>query len=141
MGLTSWAGGALKKSDVGVAKNYIAADEIEALNRIVNAYLEFAELQARGRKPMHMADWISKLDDFLRLADRDILKNAGFPRSAAGRVGAAFNHPRGPARVALVSPPGLAAIGPWEGIALEELDRILREGREAGGSAPAPEMP
>ena len=77
MGLTSWAGGALKKSDVGVAKNYLASDEIEALNRIVNAYLEFAELQALGRKPMHMADWISKLDDFLRLADREILKNAG----------------------------------------------------------------
>jgi len=77
MGLTSWAGGTPKKSDAVVAKNYLAADEIEALNRIVNSYLEFAELQALGRKPMHMAGWIAKLDDFLRLADREILKHAG----------------------------------------------------------------
>ena len=50
---------------------------LEALNRIVNAYVEFAELQATGSKPMYMADWIRKLDDFLRLSDRDILTHAG----------------------------------------------------------------
>jgi len=77
MGLTSWAGDAPRKTDVSIAKNYLAADEIEALNRIVNAYLEFAELQAFNRRPMHMADWISKLDDFLRLSDREILTHAG----------------------------------------------------------------
>lgn len=54
MGLTSWAGGKVRKADVGVAKNHLQANEIEALNRIVNAYLEFAELQAMNRKPMHM---------------------------------------------------------------------------------------
>jgi hypothetical protein len=81
MGLTSWAGQANgsppRKGDAVIARNYLAADEIEALNRIVTAYLEFAELQAMGRKPMHMADWISKLDDFLRLGDRDVLTHAG----------------------------------------------------------------
>lgn len=81
MGLTSWAnqskGGPPRKSDVAVAKNYLGEDEIQALNRIVTAYLEFAELQAMSRKPMTMKDWITKLDDFLRLGDRDILTHAG----------------------------------------------------------------
>jgi hypothetical protein len=77
MGLTTWSGDHVRKSDVTIAKNYLSAEEIEALNRIVTAYLEFAELQAINRKPMHMADWIRKLDDFLRLAERDILSHAG----------------------------------------------------------------
>ncbi len=77
MGLTTWAGDKPRKSDVSVAKNYLAAEEIDALNRIVTAYLEFAELQAMSRRAMHMADWIAKLDDFLRLSDRQILTHAG----------------------------------------------------------------
>jgi hypothetical protein len=80
MGLTSWKNapiGSVRKGDVSVAKNYLTHDEIDALNRIVSAYLEFAELQARGRRPMHMADWITKLDDFLKLSERDILTHAG----------------------------------------------------------------
>ena len=77
MGLTTWAGDAPSKADVAVAKNYLADGELEALNRIVNAYLEFAELQAMNRKPMYMADWIGKLDDFLRLSEREILRHAG----------------------------------------------------------------
>jgi len=77
MGLTSWSGERPRKADTVVAKNYLNHGELEALNRIVNAYLEFAELQALDRKPMHMADWIGKLDDFLRLSDREILTHAG----------------------------------------------------------------
>ena len=77
MGLTGWEGSRPRKSDVGVAKNYLQGEELEALNRIVTAYLEFAELQARNRKPMYMKDWIAKLDDFLRLSERDILTHAG----------------------------------------------------------------
>ncbi len=77
LGLTTWAGSAPRKADVAVAKNYLDADEMETLNRIVTAYLEFAELQALNRKPMYMADWIAKLDDFLRLSDREILQHAG----------------------------------------------------------------
>lgn len=77
MGLTSWAGSVPRKRDIDIAKNYLSADELEALNRIVTAYLEFAELQARGRRPMRMTDWITKLDEYLRLADRAVLDHAG----------------------------------------------------------------
>jgi hypothetical protein len=80
MGLTSWKnapGGPVRKSDAVVAKNYLQRDEIEALNLIVSAYLDFAEMQARSRRPMHMADWIAKLDDFLRLSEHEVLENAG----------------------------------------------------------------
>jgi hypothetical protein len=77
MGLTSWTGPSPRKGDVVVAKNYLSADELEALNRIVTAYLEFAELQAMNRKVMYMADWIARLDDFLKLGDRDLLPHAG----------------------------------------------------------------
>lgn len=81
MGLTAWAnqakGGPPRKTDAVIAKNYLQADELEALNRIVTAYLEFAELQAMNRKPMSMKDWIAKLDDFLKLGDRDVLTHAG----------------------------------------------------------------
>lgn len=77
MGLTTWAGDHPRKTDVGVAKNYLTVEELETLNRIVTAYLEFAELQAINRKPMYMTDWIAKLDDFLRLSDREILTHTG----------------------------------------------------------------
>lgn len=77
MGLTSWTGAKPRKSDVAIAKNYLQAPELDALNRIVTVYLEFAELQAKGRRPMYMRDWIAKLDDFLRLSDREILNHAG----------------------------------------------------------------
>lgn len=77
MGLTSWSGDVLRKADAMIAKNYLNEEEIEALNRIVTAYLEFAELQALNRRPMYMADWITKLDDFLRLSGRDLLQHAG----------------------------------------------------------------
>jgi len=77
MGLTSWAGPVPRSQDAAIAKNYLSPEELEGLNRIVNAYLEFAELQAMSRKPMSMARWIEKLDDFLRLSERDVLTHAG----------------------------------------------------------------
>ncbi len=77
MGLTSWLGPVPRKADAVVAKNYLGADELDALNKIVNAHLEFAEVQALNRRPMYMADWVAKLDDFLRLAERDVLTHAG----------------------------------------------------------------
>ena len=81
MGLTNWAsaskGRALRKADVSVAKNYLNEEELGTLNRIVNAYLEFAELQAQARREMTMNAWIAKLGDFLRLSDRDVLTHAG----------------------------------------------------------------
>ena len=96
MGLMTWAaapqGGALRKADVSVAKNYLSEDELVVLNRIVTAYLEFAELQALDRKPMAMADWIAKLDGFLRLSGREILTHAGrmTAEAAQGKAEAAF---------------------------------------------------
>jgi hypothetical protein len=81
MGLTSWVGSASgnkpRKSDAAVAKNYLTETELDTLNRIVNFYLEFAELQALSRKPMYMVDWITKLDEFLKVSDREILSGAG----------------------------------------------------------------
>jgi hypothetical protein len=77
MGLLAWEGAKPRKADATVAKNYLHPEEIETLNLIVNQYLEFATLQARSRKTMYMADWRKKLDDFIRLNDRDILQNLG----------------------------------------------------------------
>ncbi len=77
MGLTSWAGPAPRSQDAAIAKNYLSPDELEGLNRMVNAYLEFAELQAMSRKPMYMARWIEKLDEFIQLSEREILTHAG----------------------------------------------------------------
>ncbi len=80
MGLTTWKNapaGPVRKGDVAIAKNYLTKQELESLNLIVSAYLDFAELQARSHRVMHMANWVGKLDDFLRLSDQDILTHAG----------------------------------------------------------------
>ena len=77
MGLTSWAGARPKKADAESAKNYLAEQELDVLNRIVNMYIEFAELQAMQKKPMYMADWIGKLDDFMKISGREVLAHAG----------------------------------------------------------------
>lgn len=77
MGMTHWTGPKPSKSEAVIAKNYLLPDELNVLNRIVSAYLELAEVQAMNRRPMYMRDWIGKLDDFLRLSERDILIHAG----------------------------------------------------------------
>lgn len=77
MGMTNFKGTKPTKSEIIVAKNYLNEDELNILNRIVAAYLEFAELQAIRKKPMYMKDWIGKLDDFLKMTDNDILTHAG----------------------------------------------------------------
>ena len=77
MGLTSWRGAKVRKSDVAIAKNYLSEDELQALNNLVEQYLVFAEGQAMRRIPMSMQDWIEKLHAFLTINDRDILANAG----------------------------------------------------------------
>jgi len=77
MGLTSWFGSRLSKSDIEIAKNYLNQKEIEVLNRIVTIYLDFAELQALDRKPMYMHNWIAKLDEFLKLSNRELLDHSG----------------------------------------------------------------
>ena len=77
MGLTNWRGAKLRKGDVTIAKNYLDAEELVALNNLVEQYLVFAEGQAMRRIPMHMAEWISKLNGFLTLNERAILDHAG----------------------------------------------------------------
>ena len=80
MGLTSWDGspnGKIHKSDVTVAKNYLSQTELDQMARIVSAYLDMAEMQASRHIPMTMEDWENRLDGFLTLWDRDILKDAG----------------------------------------------------------------
>lgn len=80
MGLTTWKNaphGPIRKTDVTVAKNYLSQVEITELNRIVTMYLDFAEDQARRKKPMHMAEWVQRLDAFLQFNERNILTHAG----------------------------------------------------------------
>ena len=77
MGLTNWPGERIKKEDVVIAKNYLQPGELDHLNRIVNQYLEFAELQALQRKTMYMKDWVVKLNGFLTLNDREVLNHTG----------------------------------------------------------------
>ena len=77
MGLTSWKGAKVRKGDVAIAKNYLNADEIEGLNRIVTMYLDYAEDQAKRHRQIFMRDWRKKLDAFLQFNERDILTNAG----------------------------------------------------------------
>ena len=66
-----------KQADALVAKNYCTEEELSALNSVVSAYLEFAEMQARRRIPMYMSDWIETLDGFLKLSKHEILAHAG----------------------------------------------------------------
>lgn len=77
MGLTAFKGAKVRRGDVTVAKNYMTHEEISTLNLIVNMYLDYAELQAKGHHPMHMADWENKLSDFLRFNGREVLENFG----------------------------------------------------------------
>ena len=75
--LTTRPGGIVRKEDVSIAKNYLTEEELQVLNRIVNLYLEYAELQALERKAMTMRDWITKLDEFLKISGRKLLDHAG----------------------------------------------------------------
>ncbi|EHY8552397.1 TPA: virulence RhuM family protein [Vibrio parahaemolyticus] len=77
MGLTSYKGDEVRKTDVTIAKNYLREDEIKELNRIVNMWLDFAEDQALRRKQVFLQDWADKLDQFLSFNDRDVLSGAG----------------------------------------------------------------
>jgi len=80
MGLKTWKNapeGALRKTDVSIAKNYLSEEELGGLNRIVSMYLDYAEMQAENRKIMYMNDWTNRLDAFLQFNEKDILTNSG----------------------------------------------------------------
>ena len=73
MGLTSWEGKRIKRSDTEIAKNYLTQTELDALNKIVSAYLDIAEVRALAHEPMYMKDWLETIDDYLKMTRRDIL--------------------------------------------------------------------
>lgn len=80
MGLTTWKdapNGKIQKFDVVVAKNYLTAEELSAMARIVNAYLDLAELRANNQIPMTMQDWAEQFEGLLRLSRFEVLTNAG----------------------------------------------------------------
>ena len=80
MGLTTWEDapkGKIQSFDVVVTKNYLAEDELQAMARIMNAYLDLAELKASDHIPMTMADWAAQFDGILRLTGREVLDHAG----------------------------------------------------------------
>ena len=77
MGLTSWQGKFIKRADVEVAKNYLNKGELDALNKIVTAYLDIAEVHALNHEPMYMKDWLETIDDYLKMTRRDILRTKG----------------------------------------------------------------
>jgi hypothetical protein len=92
--LTTRPGGIVRKEDVAIVKNYLTEDELQVLNRIVNFYLEYAELQALGRKAMTMQDWISKLDEFLKISGRELLDHAGKVSADEARTKAELEYAR-----------------------------------------------
>lgn len=77
IGLTSFKGNYITAQDAKIAKNYLTEGELKQLNLIVSMYLDFAELQAANGRLMKMANWIVKLDEFLKLSERELLANAG----------------------------------------------------------------
>jgi len=77
MGLTNFKGKTVLEKDVSIAKNYLSEEELKQLNLIVTLYLDFAELQASNHRAMTMKEWVSKLDDFLKLSEKQILSGAG----------------------------------------------------------------
>lgn len=77
MGLTSWEGKQIKRADTEIAKNYLTQQELDALNKIVSAYLDIAEVRALAHEPMYMKDWLETIDDYLKMTRRDILTTKG----------------------------------------------------------------
>jgi len=77
MGLTTFAGGRVRKGDIATAKNYLTEEEVKELDRLVSAFLELAEDRARRRQQTTMANWVAFVDSYLKLAERDVLNHAG----------------------------------------------------------------
>ncbi len=83
---TTRPGGVIRKTDTAIAKNYLTEPELQILHRIVNLYIEYAELQALERRPMTMHDWIDKLDEFLKASGRKLLDHAGTISAEAAKA-------------------------------------------------------
>lgn len=129
MGLTSWKGSVVRKGDVGTAKNYLKAEEVEELNRVVVMYLDYAEDQAKRRRPVTMAEWSDKLDAFLSFNERDVLTHAGRLRMDVAQKLAAdrfevFDANRRAAEALAAEEADIAE--------LEEMEKVAKKGRRKG---------
>lgn len=91
---TTRPGGVIRKGDAVIAKNYLTEHELQVLHRIVNLYIEYAELQALERRPMTMHDWVDKLDDFLKASGRKLLDHAGTISAEAAKAKAEAEYER-----------------------------------------------
>jgi hypothetical protein len=130
MGLTIWKGAVVRKGDIGTAKNYLKAEEVEELNRIVVMYLDYAEDQAKRRRAVTMAEWADKLDAFLSFNERDVLTHAGRLRMDVAQQLAAerfevFEANRRAVEALAADEADIAA--------LEEMEKAARKGRKKGG--------
>jgi hypothetical protein len=126
MGLTTWHGGEVRASDVTVAKNYLTEEEIDALNRIVVMWLDYAEDQAQRRKRIFMKDWQGKLNDFLKFNDRLVLANAGriSKKTADGRAKGEYEQFAAQRRAEKETR--------GEVELMKQLENLARQGRKAG---------
>ena len=130
MGLqTTRPGGIVRKDDAAVAKNYLTEDELQVLNRIVNLYIEYAELQAMERRPMTMGDWIAKLDEFLKISGRELLDHAGKISAEQARAKAELEY--GKYRAALDAAPRIVDAD-FEKVA-KELKKLPKPRKPKGG--------
>jgi hypothetical protein len=91
---TTRPGGVIRKQDAAIAKNYLTEDELQILHRIVNLYIEYAELQALERRPMTMQGWIDKLDEFLKVSGRELLDHTGRVSAEAAKATADSEYKR-----------------------------------------------
>lgn len=128
MGVTHWKGSVVRKGDTGTAKNYLKAEEVQELNRIVVMYLDYAEDQATKRKTVTMTDWADKLDTFLSFNERDLLTHAGKVRMIVAKELAAERYDEFDAKRRTSE--ALAA----DEVDIVELERIAQtvKGREKG---------
>ena len=122
-------GGIVRKDDAAVAKNYLTEDELQVLNRIVNLYIEYAELQAMERRPMTMGDWIAKLDEFLKISGRELLDHAG--KISAEQARAKAEREYGKYRAALDAAPRIVDAD-FEKVA-KELKKLPKPRKSKGG--------
>jgi len=91
---TTRPGGLIRRADASIAKNYLTESELQILHRIVNLYIEFAELQALERRPMTMRDWVTKLDDLLKASGRELLEHNGKISAEAAKAKAESEYER-----------------------------------------------
>ena len=135
MGLqTTRPGGIIRKDDVSIAKNYLNPEELGTLNRIVNAYIEFAELRALQRQVMTMRDWITKLDDFLKLSEHELLDHAGKITAEQAKLKAELEYDR--YRTLMDSQPRRVDLDFEKAVAdLKKLPKPAKPRRKKGGQA------